>query len=81
MAIAQPEDGHRLSPLLGERVRERENVKTNEYRDEEAQAGVEETRAPLSARRARQIRSHRHERLAWRGDRCGFEVVIHHRCP
>ena len=37
--------------------------------------GVEEARAPLHPRRARQIRRTRHQRLARRGDGCGFEVV------
>ena len=32
-------------------------------------------RAALSPQRARQIRPHRHERLARRGDGCGFEFV------
>ena len=41
----------------------------------QAQESVEETRAPLPARRARQIRAHCHERLARRDDGCGFEVV------
>jgi hypothetical protein len=37
---------------------------------------VKETRAPLHARRAGEIRRPRHERLARRGDGCGLEVVI-----
>ena len=37
--------------------------------------GVEKARAPLHARRAGQIRRTRHERVVWRGDGYGFEVV------
>ena len=39
--------------------------------------GVEETRAPLHARRAGEIRRPRHQRLIRRGDGYGFEVVRH----
>ena len=41
---------------------------------------MEEARAPLHTRRAGEIRRARHERLARRGDGCGFEALITLKC-
>ncbi len=62
-------------PIIIDAEKRRNDLGNQRRRIEEAQKGVEETRAPLPARRAGEIRRPRHERLARRGDGCGFEVV------